>query len=327
MTLTSDTRALRPLRPLGLLVLGSFLACNGVTQPSDTTDDSAGGSGGETDSSSGGKTADSEGGKGGKSNSGGKGGSAVHDPDGSGGTTQPGDTKPDAAPSGTPDATDPGTTPDADVPATDGSAVVDPPPGGGPPTGPFNCTLVIGIASTSQWFGAGFEKLVDNAKWEVIGIHSGFIQGWADPKGAYWNTGPSSACAMNPKNPDRVIMEALWLHWEDATVEQWVPQLVAVVNNIKAKFPAIKRIELSTFPRAPGDKPCPVSMPFKSWIRPEQDEAEEKVAAMFPDLVVAGPKFKVATCADYGGNPPHFSGSGATATAKMIADYYNSLSK
>jgi hypothetical protein len=315
MTRTSDARALRPL----CLVLGSFLACSGATPPADTTGDSAGGSGGEADSSGGSS--------GGKTAQGGKGGSTTHEP-GSGGSTKPVDTTPDAAaPSGTPDAADPGTTPDADVPATDGPAVVDPPPGGGPPTGPFNCTLVIGIASTSQWFGAGFEKLVDNAKWEVIGIHSGFIQTWADPKGSYWNTAPSSACAMNPKNPDRVIMEALWLHWMDATVEEWIPQLVAVVNNIKAKYPAIKRIELSTFPRAPGDKPCAVSMPFKSWIRPEQDEAEAKVAAMFPDLVVAGPKFKVATCADYGGNPPHFSGSGATATAKMIADYYNNLGK
>jgi hypothetical protein len=318
MTLTSDTRTLRPSGlPFGLLVLGSFLACSTATQPIERDDDSAGGSGGTVDNSEGGKPA--------QVGQGGKGGTSTHETGGSGGT-KPVDTTPDAAPASTPDADDPGTLPDADAPATDG-AVVDPPPSGTVSTGPFNCTLLIGIASTKQWFDAGFEKLVDNAKWEVVGIHSGFIQGWADPKGAYWNTAPSSACAMNPKNPDRVIMEALWLHWEDATVDQWVPQLVAVVNNIKAKFPAIKRIELSTFPRAPGDKPCAVSMPFKSWIRPEQDMAEEKVAAMFPDLVVAGPKFKVATCADFGGNPPHFSGSGATATAKMIADYYNNLGK
>jgi hypothetical protein len=321
MTLTSDTRTLRARSSLSLLLLGSLLACSGATQPTEPDeDDSAGGSGGT----------ESPNGSGGKVTQGGQGGTTTHDPGpGTGGTQTP-TQKPDAAaPSSTPDAADPGTLPDADVPATDGPpVVVDPPPGGGTvSTGPFNCTLVIGIASTKQWFDAGFEKLVDNAQWEVVGIHSGFIQGWADPKGAYWNQAPSSACAMNPKNPDRVIMEALWLHWEDATVEQWVPQLVAVVNNIKAKFPAIKRIELSTFPRAPGDKPCPVSMPFKSWIRPEQDQAEEKVAAMFPDLVVAGPKFKVASCADYGGNPPHFSGGGATATAKMIADYYNKLGK
>ena len=42
----------------------------------------------------------------------------------------------------------------------------------------------------------------------------------------------------------------------------FLPKYVAVLNNIKAKYPAIKRIELSTFPRAPGDKPCAVSMPF-----------------------------------------------------------------
>jgi hypothetical protein len=66
-------------------------------------------------------------------------------------------------------------------------------------------------------------------------------------------------------------------------------------------------------------------MTFKSWIKPAQDQANEMVAAMFPGLVTVSPKFEVRSCADFGGNPPHFSGAGATATAKMIAEYYNQL--
>jgi hypothetical protein len=95
------------------------------------------------------------------------------------------------------------------------------------------------------------------------------------------------------------------------------------VKTFKAKNPNLKRLELSTFVRAPGDKPCPASMPFKSWIRPEQDEAYQKIAAMYPGFVTVAPKFKVASCADYGGNPPHFTGGGATAAAKLIGDHYN----
>ena len=318
MTPILDTRG---LRSLSVLVLGSFLAsCGATPAPSDPENgEGTGGTGGTVNAGQGG----SQGGKTGKGGQGGQGGTSTP---GSGGTTVQ---TPDAAdPTPTADAADPTPTTDASAtPTADGPVVVDPPTGGSVSTGPFTCTLVIGIASTKQWFDAGFEKLVDNAKYEVIGIHSGFIQNWADPNNGYWNTAPSSACAMNAKNPDHVIIEALYLHWMEATVEQWIPPLVAVVKNIKAKYPAIKRIELSTFPRAPGGKPCPASMPFKSFIRPEQDEAEAKVAAMFPDLVVAGPKFEVKSCADYGGNPPHFSGGGASTTAKMIADYYNGLGK
>jgi hypothetical protein len=209
-------------------------------------------------------------------------------------------------------------------PAADGGA---PPVSAEPPKdGDFNCTLVIGIAATSQWFGAGFEKVVDNAKWEVLGIHSGFIQGWADPNSDYWSKAPSSACAMNPRNPDRVIIEALYLHWMDASVEEWVTQLTAVVKNFKTKFSNIKRIELGTFVRAPMNKPCPNTMEFKSFIKPNQDTANAAVAAMFPGLVYVHPKFEVRTCGDYGGNPPHFSGAGAAYVAKMIGDYYTGAS-
>jgi hypothetical protein len=198
-----------------------------------------------------------------------------------------------------------------------------PPSSTGPGSGDYSCTLVIGIAATGQWFNAGFEKLVDGSKWELLAVHSGFIQGWADPNGSFWNMTPSSACATNAKTPDRVIQVALYLHWMEATVDQWVTQLDAVVKNWKAKNPNLKRLEFATFVRAPDDKPCPGTMPFKSYIKPEQDMAYEKIAAMYPGLVYVAPRWEVRSCADFGGNPPHFSTAGAQAAAKQIADYYN----
>jgi hypothetical protein len=193
----------------------------------------------------------------------------------------------------------------------------------GPGNGDYSCTLVTGIAATGQWFNAGFEKLVDGNKWELLAVHSGFIQTWADPNGSFWNQGPSSACATNAKTPDRVIMVALWLHWMHASVEDWVKVLDQVVKNWKAKDPNIKRLEFATFVRAPMDKACPASMSFKSYIEPEQDMAYEKIAAMYPGFVFAAPKWEVPSCADYGGNPPHFTSGGATSAAKQIAAYYN----
>jgi hypothetical protein len=224
------------------------------------------------------------------------------------------------SPAGSPDGPGPG---DGAVVADAANQTVDGPPG--TPAGPnaFTCTLVIGIQATGQWFDAGFEKLVDDSKWELIAVHSGFIQDWADPNGPMWSMSPSSPCASNPKAPDRVIFVGLYLHWMDATVDQWVSQLAAVVTNLKAKNSNLRRVELATFVRAPGDMPCPGTMPFKSWIKPAQDQANVTVAAMFPDLVTVSPKFEVSSCADFGGNPPHFTSAAAMAVAKMIADNYN----
>ena len=231
-------------------------------------------------------------------------------------TENPPPTTPDAAASSTPaDAAGPSAGMEAGTPTNTG-----------PGTGDYSCTLVIGIAATGQWFNAGFEKMVDGSKWELEAVHSGFIQGWADPNGSFWNMNPSSACATNAKTPDRVIQVALWLHWMPATVDEWTAALVKVVENWKAKNKNLKRLELATFVRAPDMKPCPGGMEFKSYIRPEQDMAYEKVAAMYPGLVYVAPKWQVSSCADFGGNPPHFSGSGATKAAQQIADYYNGKS-
>jgi hypothetical protein len=257
---------------------------------------------------------------------------AGDDPGPGPGNPEPTPTKKDSAapstenpPPVTPDAAEQTTSPDAatqTIPPDGGST----PTNTGPGNGDYSCTLVIGIAATAQWFNAGFEKMVDGNKWEVLAVHSGFIQTWGDPNGSFWNMNPSSACTTNAKTPDRVIQVALWLHWMPATVDEWVAELTKVVENWKAKNHNLKRLELATFVRSPDMKPCPGGMEFKSFIRPEQDMAYEIVAAKYPGLVYVAPKWEVSSCADFGGNPPHFSGSGAMKAAKQIADYYNGKS-
>lgn len=280
----------------------------------------AGGSGGNANSTGGTSTStNTAGGASGADSAGGAAGAAP----GSGSGGQGGPSEPGGDDAGAGGSTGTSTGGAAGGDSDGGTAPTPPAPGAAEDPKAFSCTLVIGIAATGQWFGAGFEKIVDNARWEILAVHSGFIQGWADPNSDFWTKAPGSACAMNAKTPDRVIIEALYLHWMDATVDQWVEVLKQAVGTFKAKNPNLKRLELSTFVRAPGDKPCPGSMPFKSWIKPEQDMAYEKIAAMFPGFVTIAPKFEVKSCAAYGGNPPHYGGNSASDVAKMIADHYS----
>jgi hypothetical protein len=193
-------------------------------------------------------------------------------------------------------------------------------PGG--PKGPFTCSLVIGIQATADWFNGGFESMVDKDRWELMAVHSGFVNYWADPKNGIWGSKPSSACVKNADNPDRVILTALYLHWMNATVDEWVTTLTGAVEAFKAKYSNLKNIELATFVRSPGGKACPASMSFKSLILPEQDKAFDMIAAKFPDLVTVAPKVEVASCADYGGNPPHLTGGGKANAAKKMGEIY-----
>ena len=208
--------------------------------------------------------------------------------------------------------------PDAGAaPVGDASAPVNMPP---PDNHDYTCTLVIGIQATGQWYNAGFEKLVDGNKWEVIAVHSAKVESWADPNNGLWANNPSSPCTMNAKNPDRILFTGL--NWVYDKVEQWVPPLTASVKNLQAKYPGVKRIELRTFVRAPMNQPCPGGSDYKSFIKPAQDEANEIVARMFPGLVFVAPRLEVRTCADFGGRAPHFSSAGAQAVAKIVAVAY-----
>jgi hypothetical protein len=226
-----------------------------------------------------------------------------------------------------PVVTPPGTTPTPTPP------VVTPPasaPDAGPstpaptgPRGPYTCSLVIGISATGDWFKAGFEKIVDNDRWQLMAVHSAFINYWADAKHSIWGSKPSSACTKNADNPDRVILTALSNHWENYTVDQWVTEITGAVKNFKARYSNLKNLELETFVRSPGDKPCPLGDTFRNYSLDPADQAFQKVAAMFPELVTVAPKVHVDSCADYNNHPPHLqlAGPASRAAMKMGAIY------
>jgi hypothetical protein len=210
--------------------------------------------------------------------------------------------------------------PDA-APATDSAAAPDasttPPASGG--SGSYACTRFIGINATAEWYNQGFEALVGNDSWELVRVHSGFVDLWADPGSDFWNTKPTSACAGG-KAVERVIFIGLRFEW--TSEEQWTTALTGVVKNIKAKFPGVKNIELGTFVRAPGNKPCPQAAAPRSTIHPSADAAIAKVVATDPAMLTASPRFEAASCSEFSGNPPHFTAAGGKAVAMRIAAHY-----
>jgi hypothetical protein len=193
-------------------------------------------------------------------------------------------------------------------------------PGGeGGSGGPYTCTLVFGILATQQYW-ADFEKLVNAAKWELIWVHSGFVELWANPMDPIWNTAITTPCAQNSKTPDRIIFVALNFNFN--TLAEWLPPLTAAANNLHTKYPSARRIELGTFVRAPGNMPCPQAPPPRSTISPAEDQAIAMVVQTNPSLFAIAPKLEAKSCGDFIANPPHPTPKGAANWAQEMAQYY-----
>jgi len=201
-----------------------------------------------------------------------------------------------------------------DAGATEGS-----PPGSGLSSSNFVCSWVLGIHTTHEWFVAGFENIVDNARWECSGIEMAQF-GWANPNSTLWQSPIESPCTTNSKTPDRIVFTGV--DGVSTTVAEFLPQYVSVVNIIKTKFPSVKRIDLMTLARAPGDMECiGANRSGSSYIKPAQDEAIAMTVAMYPGFVFATPKWEVKSCSDFT-LCPHITLQANMDLAKTIGDYF-----
>jgi hypothetical protein len=205
-----------------------------------------------------------------------------------------------------------------------------------PPAGDFKCTELVGLGSTREWYNAGFESVVVNARWQLRWHHRGYVEDWSDVKNPYWGTycdgeGCSrvSACAAGAESPDRVVFVAL--NWIYTTEEQWETDIRKDVDAIVARYPGVRNIELISSSRCPDrcttiDPPGTMSelTAVQTCRTPAMvDQAIAAVAASNPALVTVGPKFFTDECGAFVSlHGPHLTGAGQKEMAAKVGAHY-----
>lgn len=184
----------------------------------------------------------------------------------------------------------------------------------------FTCSLILGAGQTAQWYnGGGFESAVGTAKWEMKATDNTFTEAWADAASNFWGLTTQSPCAANAAMPDRVL---LIVYSKTITSEaDWETQINKVMANIKNKFSSVKRIELLTMARGPGNTMCGTAVATQ--ISPAQDQAMTAVADGSAGMIRVGPQYFAPTCAAFAtSNNTNLTSAGATAVAQMLAAVY-----
>jgi hypothetical protein len=215
---------------------------------------------------------------------------------------------------------DSGSAPDAAANADAGEA----PDAGGPSAG-FACNLLVGPSPMMQWFEGGFLKYpgIDPTKWELISVAHHYTDAWAKPGDSAWNTAfdKGHACAQGAMMPERVIFQAT--QWSHTTAAEWEKDLAGIIENIKTKWPGVKRIELMASTSAPGNMPCPAAggKNNETIIPTIGYQAIDAMPAKYPGLVVALPHFEVP-CNDFIGNgtAPQYAPSATATTGAAVMD-------
>jgi hypothetical protein len=191
----------------------------------------------------------------------------------------------------------------------------------------YVCSQVTAMTLTREWYQAGFEQtpgIVDD-HWQLKARQSGYITEWSNPASDFWNQQVQSPCANGSASPDHVVLTVLsWTPPCCTTQAQWETQITSAVTTLRAKYAGLKRLDLMTVVRGPGNKSCPlpaaagetVSMPA------ELDGAFAAVAAKFPGLVFAAPKFEAPSCEAFRGGGPHLTPAGNAAVARTIGEYF-----
>jgi hypothetical protein len=182
----------------------------------------------------------------------------------------------------------------------------------------FVCTELVGLWVASQWWDT-FEKGVDGTKWEFMFQHHGYLEMFADPASPYWNNTVSSKCTMSAATPDRVVFLPFSLSLN--TMDEWLTNLNKVVDTMKTKFPGVKRIELMTTLRSPGNMPCANDTDPNTVVAPYVDQAIQMVADASGGLVTVGPKIELASCSWWAGGTD-LTGAGNTGVGQLLAAYY-----
>jgi hypothetical protein len=177
----------------------------------------------------------------------------------------------------------------------------------------YRCTQVIGVSVTGDWWNAGFEKGINGDRWQVLWRKQAFVDLWADPANELWQVPLQSPCAEGSADPDRVIFTAV--NWKFTGEQEWHAALDRAVTTLKGKYPSLRRIELLTMLRSPGNASCGDP---KTVVQPYVDAAVAKVAAASGGLAVVAPKVYAPSCDAFIKGGPHFTEAGMA----VVADVY-----
>ncbi|HVY26468.1 MAG TPA: hypothetical protein VHB79_07930 [Polyangiaceae bacterium] len=182
----------------------------------------------------------------------------------------------------------------------------------------FQCTELIGLWVASQWWGS-FEKGVEDASWQFMFQHHGYLELFADPESEFWKNQVTSPCSVQSQTPDRVVFLPFSLTLD--TLEQWQTNLAQVVETMKGRFPGVKRIELMTTLRSPRNMPCANDTDPNTIVPAYVDEAIANVADASGGLVTVGPKIELKTC-DWWAGGTDLTGAGNAGAGELLAQYY-----
>jgi hypothetical protein len=228
-----------------------------------------------------------------------------------------------------------GASPDGGAAGMGGGSDAGPGEGGAsaPSAGPFACTMVLGLFTTSQWFNGtnpgGASKTflqqdgIDPKKWEAKLQKYSFVEKWADPKNGVWQINVATPCATGATTPDRVLFVG---YSPDTKHDQPTIQalLEKVIANIKATYPSAKEIDLLTMGRAPGNMMCPNNSDTNTVVGAYFDDAIKAIADASNGLIVPGPKYYVPDCQNsyIFANDTDYTTTAANAIAIQVAAYY-----
>jgi hypothetical protein len=183
---------------------------------------------------------------------------------------------------------------------------------------------------TREWFDAGFQQssgIVD-ARWQLKAREHGYITEWANPNSDFWNEMIESPCTNGSTAPDHVVLTVLsWVPACCVTQPEWQTQITSAIMNLRTKYSGLRRIDLMTVIRGPGNRLCPTAPAAGETIviPPELDAALAAAATQFPNLVFVAPKFEAPNCAAFSGGGPHLTTTGNTAVAATIGAYFANL--
>jgi hypothetical protein len=178
----------------------------------------------------------------------------------------------------------------------------------------FVCTEVIGLTITAEWYSAGFEQLVDDARFQARTRPHTFVDQWADPAHAAWTEALTSPCSEQSSTPDRVVLFAA--NWNLKTQDEWIRVLEAFVATAKARYAKLRQLDLLTVLRGPQNQTCGDP---KSVVDPMIDAAIATVAQAHADVVHAGPKLEAPDCSVFEKGGPHFTAEGRKRIAALLA--------